>query len=366
MTALRRGASLLVAGALASALTAQPDHFTTAPEGYNYVEGESHSDDLLGTEPLLRFQQIDTTKLDDMMLRDRIAFRRDGRLPDNFDYFSRTIELEIVFSESDLAKVSTTFAANYVTNTATVVAKKRVSFADWTFAPTVLPAGQSTIIPLDQIYNYAGRPATGTDFLWEVRVYSNTMAGKRYPFDVAHPVPNAQFNNTGTQVASGQRLSIGCAVTGQANPFALALQLGNDGTSFQWDSATWYGTANAPVALLVDSQDHNLAVPSLCAPVHALFATIPHGTADNTGTSSFTFTMPRNRALLGADLFAQAATPDANQPNTPIALTGGVSVTVPIDPPTPKLGRLWALAPNATTATAGPIPGGIIIWTNHQ
>lgn len=366
MTSLRLAALGAAVVASGVALRAQPDHFTTAPEGYNYVEGESSSDDLLGTEPRLRFQQIDTTKFDDMFLRDRIAFRRDGRTPDDFSFLGRTIELEVVFSESDLANVSTTFANNYKANTATVIARKKVSFADLSFAPTVLPAGQTTVIPLDQIWSYAGRPATGRDFLWEVKVFSNTAAGQRYPLDVAYPVANASFSNQTPNVARAQRLSIGCVANGQTNPFTLVMQLGNDGNRFHWQSTTWYGTANAPVVLLVDSQDQALSVPSLCTTAHAIAASIPHGTSDSAGMSNFAFSLLRNRALLGADLYAQAITADASQPGTPIAISGGVKVTVPTDPPQPRLGRLWALDPTANTATVGPVPGGIILWTNHQ
>ncbi len=344
---------------------AQPDHFTTAPEGYDYVEGDSDSRDLLGTEPLLRYQQIDGTILTDLQSRNKMAFRRDGRLPDNFDYLGRTIELEVVFSESDLASISTNFAANYKTNTTTVVSRKKIAFADWSFAPTVLPGGVTNVLALDQLWSYLGRPASGNDFLWEVRVWSNTMAGKDYPFDLEYVVPNATFGTQAPAINGGVQLSAGCAI-GAAAPFDLQLALTNTGSALGWQSDTYFGTPGAPVALLLDGIDQQLQLPGLCSTVHALAMTIPHGIADGAGHTSVGFNLPYRRSLLGATLFAQAATPDLGQPGTAVALTGGLSATVPADPAPPKVGRLWALDPNATTATTGPLPGGIIIWTNHQ
>ena len=49
----------------------------------------------------------------------------------------------------------------------------------------------------------------------------------------------------------------------------------------------------------------------------------------------------------------------------PLALSSGAKLTVPGDPQGPAVGRLWAPDPNATTATAGPVAGGIIAHTSQ-
>ena len=64
----------------ATAALAQIDHFESLPQGFEFVEGNT-SIDLLGTEPLLRFQQIDSFSFVPIEERVRMAFRRDGTSP---------------------------------------------------------------------------------------------------------------------------------------------------------------------------------------------------------------------------------------------------------------------------------------------
>ncbi len=359
--------TLLIAAALAGAAvpaSAQIDHFTTSPEGYDFIEGNGVSNDLLGTAPLLRYQQIDSTNTRSMTNRNRIAFRRDGWTPDDPTYGPRTIELEIVLSESDLAAISTVFANNYKTNTATVVARKLISFDDWSLRPVLPPAGQSTIIFLDNLWSYTGKTASGNDLLWEVRVFSNDKAGVNYPFDFELVDPNASFGTKIPTRSTAANLSQGCLLTGRTSRFTTSHTILNDKTSFTWTASTSQGIPGQPVVMLIDTQDLNLSWPGLCNPLHALLASYIQGTSSATGATSLTMLIPHNSAATGQDVYVQAATPDAAQ-GLGIGLSRGQKVNVPNDPNEPVLGRVWALNPNASIATVGPFPGGIILWNNH-
>lgn len=364
--------SRLLAGTLAALcapLAAQADHFTTSPEGYNYTEGNSHDESLLGTEPLLRFQQIDATNNVNMFNRNQIAFRRDGRLFMNPDYKRRTLDLEVVFAESDLSNISTTFAANFKTNMSVVVARKTVNLMDWIVPPSIPPAVETNAIVLDNIWSYAGKAASGNDFLWEIKVWSNSEAGKDYPFDFDYVVPNASFGPKIPTVGATTNLSAGCLAPGQFSPHRANPLLLNYGDNFEFRYASVNGPSNQAVVLFLGTSNANFSVPFLCNPLHAITLSTPIGVADGNGQ----FTLPPlslgyNGALIGQKLIAQEARLCGgcfSSPLLDLSLSNGVEVTFPTDPPDPLVGRVWALDPNATTATQGPLPGGIIIYTNH-
>lgn len=363
---------LLLAAVLGLGLPvpAQLDHFTTSPEGYNFTEGNSYDEALLGTEPLLRFQQIDSTNNTNMNNRVQVAFRRDGRLFINPEYKRRTIELEIVFAESDLTNISSTFAANYKTNQTVVLARKSVNFMDWIVPPTVPPAVETNAIVLDNIWHYAGKAASGNDFLWEVKVWSNSEAGKDYPFDFDYVVPNATFGTKVPTVGASTSLSPGCQVPGQPGPHIANPLLLNYGTNFEFRYASVNGPASQAVVLFLGTANANFSVPFLCNPLHAVTLSTPIGLADANGQFTLApLNLGYNAALIGQKLIAQEArlcpgcfTP----PVLDLSLSGGVEVLFPSDPLDPAVGRIWALDPNATTATQGPLPGGVIIYTNHN
>lgn len=360
--------SLLSAATLAVCvpLAAQADHFTTSPEGYENTEGGSDSRDLLGTEPLLRYQQIDTTNTRSMSNRVKMAFRRDGHLLDNPEYGPRMIDLEVVMAESDLSTISTAFANNYKTNMAVVFSRKMVSFADWTLRPATLPGPIENIILLDQPWSYAGKTATGNDLLWEVRVFGNDHAGKEYPFDFDYIDPNTTFGTPPPVRSEDTTLGPGCTVPGQSEEFDLDPAVLNYGNQFELEGEVSAGPIGVPVTTIISGQDANLTVPFLCAPVRALPGImIPFGPTSGSGFASMpTIQLPYNAAWIGIDLYMQAVAPCMGC-QSGLALTRGVQLAIPEDPPTPAIGRVWALDPNAPVATYGPTPGGIIIYTNH-
>ena len=357
--------------ALAGTVVAQPDHFTSAPLGYEFQEGNSDSRDVIGTEPLLRYQQIDSTLLVAEANRNQIAFRRDGQLFDNPLYGARAIEMEVVFAESDLSAISTTFDDNYRANRQVVMARKTVQFEDWTLSPALPPAPLAAGLFLDTQYTYPGKTASGRDFLWEVRVWSNTQAGKPYPFDFEFVVPSATFGTPVPTVSQNASLGSGCSVPGAAAPFLLSPRVLNDGSLLSMQGTVFFGPAASPVVLFVDGLDSALSVPSLlCGTLHVLpTISVPMGVTDGSGIVTMpTVPLGYKSTWLGLDLFAQAVAPCAGcgpAGGIDVALTDGVRMTLPQNPPAPAVGRVWALDPDAVTATVGPEPGGIILHMNH-
>ncbi len=362
---LRTPVLLLATLAVAAPLRAQVDHYVSSPVGFEYAEGAGESRDLLGTERLLRYQQIDSTTLTALTNRSRIAFRRDGQLPPSAEYGPRTIELEVLFAESDIAALSPVFISNYKANAVTVVTRKRVQFPDWSAMPVQPPAPLDAVLPLDQTWSYAGKLATGNDWLWEVRVFDNDQAGKEYPFDLDYVVPNAVFGQLRPTRSGHIDLGSGCQVPVRGESH-MDIDIWNHKAKFTLD-AHLHTVANAPVAFTLGFFNANLSLPGFCTKIYALpGVSFLAGVADPNGDLDLSIDpIPYNPGLIGTDFYVQAAAPDPSQTGVPIALSSGAVMTVPPDPRGPAIGRLWSKNPNASFATFGPIPGGIILHTTH-
>ena len=347
----------LILLALAAPVAAQ-GAFTSAPTGLEFREGGSDSRDVLGTEPQLRYQQIDSTPSVLPLVR-QVAFRRDGRVLSSPAYAGRTVDLELLLGESDLTAISTTFDANYAAPPTIAFTRKQVQFPDWT-TPNTLPGQLDLVLPLDQAWTYLG--ASGPDVLWEVRIYGNSAAGQEYPFDLEYVVPGGTFQQN-QPVRSGHiDLGIGCQVAlGEAH---MDVDVWNYKTKFTLD-AHLHITPNAPVSLLIGTFNANVITPVLCSTLHVVdgFA-LPVGVTGPTGDFDIDLDpLPYNSSWIGLDLVTQCIAPDATQtggPVLPIALSSGAQLKIPPDPQPPAVGRIWALDPNAVAATVGPIPGGIV------
>ncbi|MEM7204670.1 MAG: hypothetical protein AAF628_30715 [Planctomycetota bacterium] len=357
-------AALLV---IAVPVAAQGDHFTTSPEGYDFLEGNSHSDDLIGTQPLLRYQQIDSTNTRSMSNRNRLAFRRDAHVLSSTEYGARNIEVEVVMAESDLDAISTTFDSNYTANSMTVMNRVTVAFEDYTL-PQGFAATATNTLFFDQIWSYNGSGG-GTDLLWELKVYSNDQAGTRYPMDFEFVTRNGKFGTPIPTSAAAFRnvISTGCATTfGNAG---LAPEIKNYGTFLELSNTVFNGVASAPVTLIIDSQDRALTSSAFCTTLHALVgAAIPAGTADATGRATFgPLVLPHDPGLIGQTLVFQGFQPCVGcfPGQADVSATRAVELTVQPDPDKPKIGRVWSYDPTATDAVEGPHPGGLVIWTNH-
>ena len=347
-------------------LAAQSITTTSSPAGYVYQEGGGESRDVLGSEPKLRYQQIDSTLQYGVYNRNRISFRRDGRLFTNADYGARAIEIEIVMAEGDISSFGPTFASNYQGNVTTVVPKTRVQFPDWSQQPTQLPAAASghLTIPFAQSWSYAGKLASGNDLLWEVRVHSNTQAGKDYPFDFQTVVENSVFGQLVPTRSGHLDLGRGCSL-GARGEAHMDIDIWNFGTKFTLD-AHLHTKPSAPVFMMLGFNNANLSLPGYCARIFVNPALggimFQVGISDPNGDMCIDLDpLPYHAALIGRDLYAQTVAPDASQPGVPVILSSGAKMTVSGNPRGPAVGRSWAYDPAAATAAVGPDTGGIII-----
>ena len=353
---------------IACAAPAAAQGFVSSPKGYEFTEGSSDERYVLGSWPTLRFQQIDSTNDDPLPNIGQLGFRRDGRLFTSPLYPGRTIDMEIVMAESDIDNLSTTFATNYVANQLKVVNRKTIQFPDWSQQSILPPSPLTAIVALDVPWSYSGKTASGNDLLWEVRVWSNSEAGKEYPFDLAYVVPNATFGTTLNPTRSGHTdLGSGCQVAlGEAH---MDIDIFNFGSKFTLD-AHLHTAPNQPVTLMIGLFNANLSHPSLCTKLHVL-GVVNLGVGVAAGNGDFDIDIDPiayNAAYIGQDLFFQTVAPDASQTAggfMPVALSSAAKITVPEDPRPPAVGRLWAADPAATTALFGPVAGGIILHTNQ-
>ena len=338
---MRTHAIALACCAAITPLAAQPDHFTTAPEGFDTTEGPGAVLDLIGVEPLLRYQQIDGTKTDHMDNRNRIAFRRDGTTPFNLDYGSRTIELELILAESDLSAISPIFDLNYSTNRTVAVSRKMISFADLTVPPAVPPSGQDTVLFFDNLWSYAGTIGSGNDFLWEVKVWSNTEAGKNYPLDFAEvPAGVSEFVTHSNPI----QLSTGCQVPGMPGPHTLVASMANNRRTITLSASVQNGPAGLPITMFIAANDAMIPPGLFCTALNASpLALVNFGPTGGTGAAA----MPNIRfaydpALVGGTIVVQAVQPCIGCFATPIpvSLTNGLEIDVPADPrpARPRLG----------------------------
>jgi len=352
--------ALLLCGSLAA------QGFVSSPTGYEFSEGSSDSRDVLGTMPLLRYQQVDSTS-GALSNRTQLAFRRDGWLFTSSEYRARTIDVEVVMAESSVENLSSTFASNYLGNQAVVVTRKQIQLPDWTQRPIVPPASLDAIIPLDTAWSYAGKQASNRDMLWEFKVWGNTEAGREYPFDLEYVIPNATFGTRAPSRSGHVDLGSGCQVAlGEAH---MDVDVFNYGNKFTLD-AHLHTAPNSPVTLMIGLFNANLSHPALCAKLHVIgIVNIAVGIAGPTGDFDIDIDpITYNPAYIGADMYFQTVAPDTSQASGgywPLALSSGAKLTVPGDPQGPAVGRLWAPDPNATTATAGPVAGGIIAHTSQ-
>ncbi|MEM7205570.1 MAG: hypothetical protein AAF628_35265 [Planctomycetota bacterium] len=330
-----------------------PSGDPTSPVGFATVEGNGDSRSLVGTEPSLRYQQIDASLSGPRSNLNRMWFRRDGLLPDNSVYGARNIELELVLSESDLGAATTVFASNHLANTSTVFSRKTVSFSDWTFRPAVPPASFDTTLLFDVSWFYAGACATGNDLLWEVRVWSNDMAGQDYPFD-AHTQPLASF---GPLLSTSTSLGVGCVAGGQTQPFTLTAGAVNFGTNLNLNATITNSVPGYGGVVLVEPVA--LGLPWFCGALHALQGPLfPVGPGGGPHFAS-TF-LSHDPSLLGVPFYLQAASFDPSK-SFGFVVSNAARIAFPSDPKPPVVGHAFALNATATTATSGFLPGGIIV-----
>jgi hypothetical protein len=336
----------------------------TSPKGYDTVEASGSHSHVLGAVDGLRWQQVDATlKGAGYQNLSSIAWRRDGVEADNTAWGARTFQqLSVVLAHATLGSMSNDFGANYKDAPVVVFTPKDVSAPDWTQKPAAAPAPFNLRLSFDRAWSYNGQD----DFLWEVvsqRVIPMPATLRSYGFDY-QPV-----SGTFTQTAHGAALGTGCLVTGQSSRFVLSVTVENQGARLRLRHSVNFGPRNAPVFTFLDGADANQTVPGLCAPLRALpTVVLPLGGSSPTGSaaSAYVTVVPYDPAILGRDLYLQAAGADGGQAGLPFAVSQARRVTLPARPALPVVGRVHSWLVGSTRVTYGPWPGGVVAQFQHQ
>ena len=344
-------------------LSAQEDHFTSSPQGFEGTEGNM-SIDLIGNEALLRYQQVDAFTFGGKTNRNRILWRRDGLTATNPAFGSRNIDMEFSHGEGDLSTMSTNFSGNYsAVAEQVVITRKVINFPDWSAAPAIAPQAESAamIIFTDVVgWGYPGKATSGTDFVWEVKVWSNDKAGTGYPMDADSVVP------THVTATGGTAVNPTCFATGfgSGRGANTHVDVSNYGTHFDMHLDVGDIEVGQNAFVMLGNTLASTPTP-FCGNLEVVpLLTVPLGPTDPTGYAEVKFTnLTYNAALIGATIHGQGAGFDSVQG---MVLNRTRSVTVPADPPVgTQVKHMWALDPTAATATSGIQNGGIIMLTNH-
>lgn len=301
----------------------------TSPNGYLTTEGSSNHDYILFKYDEMRWQQLDDSSIGQApQLVQRISWRRDGTSANDPAWAARTMDIEVVLSDSvPAAGVSTTQDANYAGNTATVFTMKPVNLPDWTAQPASTPAAFDLVLQLDQPWPYTGLQS----FLWEVRTQNNTSAADYGNDFQSMPGSNASGNN-------GSAVGTGCVATGNSTAMALAARAENQITQYRVGYTVTNAPANQPAFVNIDFSNSNLSVPGLCANIIALPTfLLTAGTTDLNGELTYGLeNIPGSINLAGATIFSQALVFDPGQ-TYGITLSNGRSNTFPTQPSSPTM-----------------------------
>ncbi|MFO1054061.1 MAG: hypothetical protein U1F36_17735 [Planctomycetota bacterium] len=328
----------------------------TSPAGYLTTEGSSNHDYILFKYNDLRWQQLDQTSVGQApAVVQRISWRRDGTSAADPTWIARTMDVEIVLSDSVMpGAISENYDANYLGTPTVAFASRPVNFPDWTANPGVTPAPWNLNLTLDAPWVYTGV----NPFLWEVRTQNNTSASD-YGNDFQSVTGSTAASTSGTSIGTG------CIPTGRSAAMALAGVAKNQFTRFRLA----YTVTNAPpvsgVFLNLDFVNSNLTLPGLCTTLIAA-PTISSaiGTSDANGAvPEFSLdNIPFNPALIGSTVFGQALALDFGQPVFPIVLSNGRSLTFPNTPTTPaSVTRVYGYRLTATSMRAPSVwTGGIV------
>ncbi|MBK8974452.1 MAG: hypothetical protein IPM29_00855 [Planctomycetes bacterium] len=347
---LRTHSILLACAALCGIANAQP---FTSPAGYLTLEGSSNHDYILFKYDEMRWQQLDDTSVGIApTLVQRVSWRRDGTSAPDPTWVARTMDVEVVLSNSvPAAGVSVDFAGNYSGAPTTAFVMKPVNLPDWTQPPATTPAPFDLILQLDVPWVYTGQES----FLWEVRTRNNT-SGSDYGNDFQSVSGSKQSPNAGAAIGAG------CIATGQSAAMALAGRLENQLTRFRLGYDLTNGPASTPAFVNIDAVNSNLSVPGLCATIVAVpTLTVPLGMTDATGAASVGLNVPQIPGLVGATIYAQGLAIDAGL-GYGLALSNGRSNTFPTAPATPVgVTRVYGYRlPAGTMRAPSSWTGGIV------
>jgi len=324
--------SLAVALAAGSALAQATSY--TVPAGLDGTEGNKVFSHWAGSTGRV-LQVVDMSNTTARSIG-QLAFRRD-KAPTSSGT-KGALDVVVTMGQCDWALVDTVFKHNLQTNVVEVLNAKSVNIPDWTTAPTTPPAAFDFTLKFAKTWVYGGKTA----LVWTVS-YAGSTAGT-HQMDWSH---GSYVSNTGTSLGKG------CGIwtdtlefwnTGRADPRV----------GFHLQVAGRSGPKGMPVFLMLDLKDGNLAVPGLCARVHALPAFIFYlGSNDANGHLSHRYlTLPWVSASQGIMVYTQLLAPDASQTGIKLAVSGGQRVIVPINNATDchPTCHLWATGSTATAA----------------
>ncbi len=303
---------------LCAALAAQS--YTVSPAAYTSAQGNA-------TNPIpfqylaARYQQIHGDLKGAPAVIQGMSVRRGAAAQANA--IARTLDLTVRCANSDITKVSATFAANYIGATTTALPKTSVNFPDWTVSGGN-PEPWSIVVPFTVPFVYVGI----NDLLWEWAVENNgTGSGKSYAADA--------YSGISADMLSAPNVTLGtpCTATGQPQPMSYGPRCYSSRAlnSFYYKGTALYGAPNSPSAILLGVVNPNLQVPGLCTNVYTdglvSFASVSAGTLASFSTPDLL--IPFNAAWVGVKLYSQAASIDTGRPGIQVALSAGIENTLP-------------------------------------
>lgn len=304
--------TLLAALMLAASLSAQTS--TTSPKGLEKIEGNSK---YLFWRPKDIIQVIDNTNRKRRLIRS-LAFRQDFSNSWVGAGKKGSADLVVTMSQTRFDLIDLEYAANLRSNTS-VVFKGKIVLPDWTGWPWGSPAPFDLVIKWNKPWPYTGNAA----LVWQIEV-GNSVSLRGHMMD---------GDNTGTKVpyGVGKPLGTGC---GRYAGFLYLRNSGRYSPVTGMHMEVWSSMGGPPLSptwLLIDGKDANLAVPGLCARLHALpTLMLPVGRTDRLGAlATKHLNFPYQSTLQGANFVTQLLTLAPAQPGLPFGITNGQQARMP-------------------------------------
>ena len=305
------GISLIVC----AGLTAQ-QNYHVSPPGTESLEGGGTSSIQLNYANS-RVQQIDNSLVGSKLRLIRgLAYKRNGGVVATA---IATIEIEILMTHSDFAKITSTYANNYKVAPTTVFTKKKIKI-DWTRSIPA-PAPYDAVFPLDKPFIYNGTDA----LLWDSKTTTGTTGpgltqdwwNGTSPATIYGPIPSA--------------LGAGCKTSNGTMTLSSSFRSSTPtGFDFAWSIT---GGPSSQPALLIFGLGA-ATVPLFCGnlEISQPIVILPYGTTSATGS------IPLNHAsstwnpnLKEADIYTQMLALDPTQ-KSGFALSNGLHSRIPRQP----------------------------------
>lgn len=222
----------------------------------------------------------------------RMSFRRDQQ------YGGRAfnVTVEGFMGETDIAKMTTSFTANFLMTPTRVVNTRTLSLPDHPGTAAKVPAPFDVVLPFDRQHVYYGNK----DLLWELRIHGNSLGKDTTYFLDSHSGPSLsalgqqQVTAAGCKAPNGRSLSLTNRVETKATTLTV-----------QWDVES--APLNAGCLLLIGLKDPNIRLPGWCTGIHSDGQVLISGKANGFGrfsTGPLTFT--HNDQGFGTVFYSQA------------------------------------------------------------